>query len=74
MAPRMQAGQIRGNLMLQHLRVLALATATLMGLGHFHSVAAKVRPMAAPSAEEQLETAPVRLVTSASVRAIAVGY
>jgi hypothetical protein len=62
--------------MFQHLRAILLATATLVGLGSAHTVSAEFRPAVAlvPSKSDQLWTAQIRVVTSASVRSIAIGY
>jgi hypothetical protein len=62
--------------MFQHLLAVLLATATVVGLGSAHSLSAEFHPRLAlvPSKSEQLGTAQIRLVTSASVRAIAIGY
>ncbi|MBA2590200.1 MAG: hypothetical protein H0U98_16430 [Alphaproteobacteria bacterium] len=62
--------------MFQHLRAVLLATATLVGLGGGHNVSAGFHPAVALVASEskQPANAQIRLVTSASVRAIAIGY
>ena len=62
--------------MLKHCSAVLLATLALMGLGRVHTSAAPFRPVAAlvPDKQAQLETAPVRFVISASMRAIAIGY
>jgi len=62
--------------MFQHLCAVLLATATVVGLGSVHNLSAEFHPRLAlvPSKLEQPGTAQIRLVTSASVRAIAIGY
>ncbi|MEI7791145.1 MAG: hypothetical protein WCJ15_08210 [Alphaproteobacteria bacterium] len=62
--------------MIQHIGAVLLATAVLIGMGRVHSVAAEFHPVVllVPSKQAQLETAPVRAVTSASMRAIAIGF
>jgi hypothetical protein len=62
--------------MFQHLRTVLLATATLVGLGGAHTASAGFHPAMAlvPGKLGQPGDAQIRFVTSASVRAIAIGY
>jgi hypothetical protein len=67
--------------MFQHFRAVILATITLVGLGIIHSVSAAslrsngpVAVIAVVAPGQQLQSAQVRSLTSASVRAIAIGY
>ncbi|MCX7282142.1 MAG: hypothetical protein NTX21_11550 [Alphaproteobacteria bacterium] len=62
--------------MIQHIGAVLPATAALIGVSRIHSVTAEFHPVVVlvPSKQAQLETAPVRAVTSASMRAIAIGF
>ena len=62
--------------MIKHIGAVLLATAALIGVGRIHSVTAGFHPVVvlSPGKQAPLETAPVRAVTSASMRAIALGF
>jgi hypothetical protein len=67
--------------MFHHLRAILLASATLVGLGMTRGVSAEVlrnvpsvAVVAIMAPSQQIQSARVRALTSASVRAIAIGY